>query len=372
MSQKTLKILYAIQATGNGHIARAIELYPYIRKFGTVDFFLSGSNASLSPELPIKFRSRGLSLFYRNNGKLNYLKIISQSNPIQIIKQARKLPVHEYDLIINDFEFICSLSCFLKRKSFFHLGHQASFFSQNSPRPAKKSTLAEWVLRNYCRSKHNIGFHFKSYDSWIFPPIIKKQLWEHNSTNKSSEFQSESHDYSYELFTSNLPESVNADIQKKITLYLPQYSPEEIRRYIYGIHNVKFEIFHSRITNQHTEGSIHWEPIDNYNFTRSLAECDGVICGAGFETPAEALFLEKDILVIPINGQYEQYCNAEALKELGVTVVERLDLNFYDAFNRWMKNPRNKNLKPKFKPTEGIIDQIFKDQILPKLELKNR
>ena len=32
-----MKIFYAIQATGNGHISRAIQLYPYLQKFGEVD-----------------------------------------------------------------------------------------------------------------------------------------------------------------------------------------------------------------------------------------------------------------------------------------------------------------------------------------------
>ncbi len=34
-----MKIFYAIQATGNGHIARAIELMPYLQQYGDVDVF---------------------------------------------------------------------------------------------------------------------------------------------------------------------------------------------------------------------------------------------------------------------------------------------------------------------------------------------
>ena len=36
-----MKIFYAVQATGNGHISRAIEILPYLRKYGEVDIFLS-------------------------------------------------------------------------------------------------------------------------------------------------------------------------------------------------------------------------------------------------------------------------------------------------------------------------------------------
>lgn len=409
MILKPLKILYAVQATGNGHIARAIELYPHLKKYGQVDFFLSGSNASLHPEIPIKYRSTGLSLFYRNNGKLNYLKILFQSNPIKIYKHAKKLPVQEYDLVISDFEFITYLACKINKKPFFHLGHQASFYSAKTPRPAKSSFLANWILKNYCRSNWNIGFHFHPYEPWILPPIIKKDLWKsislHNSekakssaesnalvseqshvesvqshaksepsnltTEQSHEVSAPNHDFSYEIFNPNSLKKTTFERKlnepHKITVYLPQYSTEEIRRFFYGIHHVQFHIFHSSVTQNHTEGDIHWKPINNEIFAQSMIESHGIVCGAGFETPAEALFLEKELLVIPITGQYEQYCNAESLKEMGVTVVDRLDLNFYDAFNRWLKTPRNKNLKPNFLPTNQIVDSIFNDFILPRL-----
>ena len=56
-----MKIFYAIQGTGNGHISRAEQLYPYLKKYGEVDFFLSGSNAQLQTPLPIKYRSNGIT-----------------------------------------------------------------------------------------------------------------------------------------------------------------------------------------------------------------------------------------------------------------------------------------------------------------------
>ena len=43
-----MKIFYAIQGTGNGHLSRAEQLYPYLKEYGQVDFFLSGSNAQLN------------------------------------------------------------------------------------------------------------------------------------------------------------------------------------------------------------------------------------------------------------------------------------------------------------------------------------
>jgi len=42
------------------------------------------------------------------------------------------------------------------------------------------------------------------------------------------------------------------------------------------------------------------------------------------ETPAEAIFLKKKLIVIPMKNQYEQAFNAKALEELGVPVLKTL------------------------------------------------
>ncbi|MFM7329964.1 MAG: glycosyl transferase, partial [Bacteroidota bacterium] len=38
-----MRILYAIQGTGNGHLARAEEIIPILFSYGKVDLFVSGS-----------------------------------------------------------------------------------------------------------------------------------------------------------------------------------------------------------------------------------------------------------------------------------------------------------------------------------------
>lgn len=69
-----MKIFYAVQATGNGHISRAYQLMPYLEQYGEVDVFLSGSNSNLNVPLPIKYRSSGISLNYSECGGLDIQK----------------------------------------------------------------------------------------------------------------------------------------------------------------------------------------------------------------------------------------------------------------------------------------------------------
>ena len=40
-----MKILYAIQGTGNGHLSRAIDVIPDLKKIVKVDVFVSGQSS---------------------------------------------------------------------------------------------------------------------------------------------------------------------------------------------------------------------------------------------------------------------------------------------------------------------------------------
>ena len=45
-----MKILFAIQGTGNGHLSRAKEIIPYLIKYADVDLLVSGTQSQI--ELP--------------------------------------------------------------------------------------------------------------------------------------------------------------------------------------------------------------------------------------------------------------------------------------------------------------------------------
>lgn len=302
-----MKIFYAIQATGNGHISRAVQLYPYLKKFGTVDFFLSGNNASLDVKLPIKFRSKGCSLHYSKCGGLNYWDILKNIKPRQIYKDADSLPLKDYDFIINDFDSITSLSCKLQKVHSVQFGHQASFLSESTPRPKKKSLMGEMILKHYAPSPKNIGLHFEKYDSFILPPIIKDKIIQANPKNL-----------------------------QHITVYLPSFQIDCLEKAFNKIPNVSFHWFLDTVKFEHTIGNITYFPVNQKYFNTSLITCQGIITGGGFETPAEALYLGKKILSIPIRNHYEQECNAAALQKMGVPVAFEVGDNFNVIIENWL------------------------------------
>jgi uncharacterized protein (TIGR00661 family) len=302
-----MKIFYAVQATGNGHISRAQQLLPYLQRYGKVDIFLSGSNSQLQGDLPVRFRSRGLGLHYNMEGSLHYTKIAKQLNPQRIWKEIRQLPVENYDVVINDFECLTALACAYKNVPSVQFGHQASFRSDLVPRPAKKEAIGEFILNHFAKASGYLGLHFQAYDHFIFEPVIKKQILQAAPANKGH-----------------------------ITVYLSAYNDETVVRYLSQLKSFRFEIFSKETRQTVKQGNITLMPVSGQLFNESMINSYGVITGAGFETPAEVLHLGKKLMVIPIRGQYEQLCNAAALERLGVKVIDRLDEQFSRHFLNWI------------------------------------
>ena len=79
----------------------------------------------------------------------------------------------------------------------------------------------------------------------------------------------------------------------------------------------QFIIFSSQVNKAGwNKSNVRFRPADPSSFMYALLKCSGVITGGGFETVAEALYLNKRVLTIPIKGQYEQECNAEAANRI--------------------------------------------------------
>lgn len=333
-----MKILYSVQATGNGHISRAMELLPYLERYGTVDLFLSGANSSLPFEAPIKYRSKGLSLFYTCNGNLDYWRLAKSISPLRLNKEVKSLPVEKYDLILNDFECITALACIYRKVPSVNFGHQASFLSDKTPRPEAKSTIGEWILKNYAKATEYVGLHFESYDNFILSPIIKNEILNAEPSDKGH-----------------------------ITVYLPSYCDHVLIKYLRPYKDFHFEVFSREVVRIERKDNVTFIPVGKKAFNNSMIHCFGIITGAGFETPSEALYLKKKMIAIPIKGQYEQCCNAAALKRLGVKTIDKLDENFHTTFLGWIDAGQTPSV---FFPhsTESITDFVMTRSRRMKLE----
>jgi uncharacterized protein (TIGR00661 family) len=326
-----MKILYSIQGTGNGHISRARDIIPILQKKADLDILISGTEAEVNIPFPVKYVYKGLSFVFGKKGGIDLLATYKKGNLKRLLNEVKSLPVQEYDLIINDFEPVSAWAAKLKNIPCIGLSHQAAVISKGSPRPKKKDLIGKAVLQNYAPVSWQFGFHFESYDKGIYTPVIREQVR-----------YSKPQDKGY------------------YTVYLPAYDDKHVIRVLSQLKNkeVEWHIFSKHTKESFIENNFHVFPISNSLFVESLINCRGIVCGAGFETPAEAMFLRKKLLVIPMKGQYEQQCNAAALKTMGIAVIKSLKEKHLEKLNNWMESFSVVSVNyPDI--TETIIDDIL-------------
>ena len=330
-----MRVLYAIQATGNGHISRAKELLPYLQKNVQVDVLISGTSADIELGQPIRFNLNGLSFVFGKNGGIDIWKTIIQMKFLQFFKDIIRLPLSEYDFVINDFEPVTAWACLLRKKHCIALSHQYSLLNKKVPRPQKKAKLSNFILKYYAPASVGYGFHFKAYDSNIHLPIIKKELKKKSETKK-----------------------------RYFVVYLPAFEDKKIISVLTKIYKTNWVVFSKQTKEKYRYGNIIVRPISRNSFNKKLINCSGVFCGAGFETPSEALYLKKKLLVIPMKNQYEQKCNAESLKKMGVPVIYDLSYDNVKIINDWIKSEQIINVdyseSPKKVINKMLIDYIKK------------
>ena len=326
-----MKILYAIQGTGNGHISRARDIIPLLEKKGELDVLISGTEADVDLGFPVKYKLKGMSFVFGKKGGIDLISTYKKAKLKRFYKEVKEIPVKNYDIVINDFEPVTAWACHFNHKACIGLSHQAAVLNKRSPRPVEKDIVGKSILNNYAPVTEKYGFHFKAYDDKIFTPVIRDEIR-------------------------------NADniLLPHYTVYLPAYDDDKIVKVLREIKEVRWEVFSKHTKKAYTKNNVSIRPINNTEFITSLVTCTGVLCGAGFETPAEALFLKKKLMVIPMKGQYEQQCNAAALKEMGVPVLKKLKMSRVEKIRDWVTNGQ---IIPVDYPniTREIIDEVFKN-----------
>ncbi len=302
-----MKILYAVQGTGNGHITRAIEIIPYLQQEGEVDILVSGIQSDIELPFKVKYRFKGMSFIFGKKGGVDFWKTFMKLNSLKLLKEIKNIDLKPYDLIISDFEPISCWASIKSKKECIGLSNQVATLHPLAPKPKKNDLIGKLVLQNYAPTTFNYGFHFKRLDGSVFTPIIRKQV----------------------------RELVPSD-EGHYTVYLPSYDDEQIVKYLKLLYTVNWQVFSKHFKRGRQIKNVKMYPIESELFLKSMASSKGVLCNAGFGTVSEALFLKKKVMVIPMKKQFEQACNAAMLKEMGVPVVKKLNLDNIPKIKKWL------------------------------------
>jgi uncharacterized protein (TIGR00661 family) len=327
-----MKILYAIQGTGNGHLCRAKDIYSELQKYGEVDLLISGYQSDIPLPFPVKYRLKGLSFIFGKHGGVSLAQTAKRLNLFQFMRDVYRLPVEDYDLVVNDFEPISAWACKFHGRPCVALSHQSAVLHHSVPKPKKDGWFGRGILKYYAPFSSHYGFHFNRYDSNVFLPVIRKEVQELEVTSG-----------------------------KHYTVYLPAYDAATLIRFLSKIKKIEWQVFckHSKEAFQFENISVF--PVSNDAFLKSLSGCKGALLGAGFEGPAETLYLKKKLMVVPMMRQIEQQCNAAALEQLGIPVIPSLQLKHIEKVNEWILNDNYVEI-PFSKETATIaVSQLMHD-----------
>jgi uncharacterized protein (TIGR00661 family) len=292
-----MKILYGVQATGNGHISRSREVIRELKDQGhDVKVILSGRESSLLWEMD-EFKPyetfHGLTFSY-HRGKLKYMHTALQLNLVRFYRDIHSFDAVDYHLVITDFEPLSARIARRNKLPLIGIGHQYAF-THDIPVEGG-NPLARFILNNYAPADFPVGLHWHHFKQPILPPIIPHHMEPDHKIQKN-----------------------------KIIVYLPFERTDDIFVLLEEFQNYEFYIYH-RFKQADDQNNIHMRPYSRIGFLEDLAECNGVICNAGFELVSEALHLGKKILVKPLAGQMEQLSNAMVISQLKLGMsMKRLD-----------------------------------------------
>lgn len=304
-----MKILFGIQATGNGHISRSTEIYKLLKQHPHVtqlDVLISGGKAQMGLPFEVNYAYKGFSFYYGKKGKISVLKSIGKANFFSVALGLWKVPFKEYDLVISDFEPITLWGALIAGIKAVGIGNMYSVTSKKFPK-TQGHKITKFFAHVMCPAKNKIGMHFQKFDDFIYYPVIRSELR-----------------YAVPSF-------------KDFTLvYLNSFSDAELldcfsdERFSAN----RFVIYSKESKVGYTAGNCVVKPLSVETFTKDIIECGSVITAAGFQTVSEALYLGKKLFVVPIKKQSEQISNAKVLAEMGVRTSTELRKN---ELEYWLK-----------------------------------
>lgn len=305
-----LKILYGIQGTGNGHISRSKEIVNELRNKADVDILISGLLHQMGLGIRVKFNKNGTGAWFSKNGKIDYLGFLRKTKVMGIIKDILFTPVKEYDLIVSDFEPITAWAAKLFKAPSFHISREIALLHDNITKPNGRYFLAEKIIKYYAPCDKWLGFHYHSTFPDILTPIIRSEVRSLDTTDNGH-----------------------------YLINFSCYDPFKIADYLSSV-DAEFDVFSGYYHSNRTfkKYNVRIYPFEKERFLRSLSSCSGIICNSGFQLTSEALYLGKKLLVVPMKGQYEQFCNAEELSKFGSTVLPGVELDFGKQISSWIKS----------------------------------
>lgn len=358
-----LNFMFIVQGEGRGHMTQAISAYTILKKAGhNVSCVMIGINPyreipdfvkqQLNSEL-IAFNCPGFVM----DSKVKAVKLIPSvlKNIFQLgifkksIQQIHaKVKEHKPDRIINFYTPLAGIYNY-----FFHpsvpmtcIAHQYIYLHQEYEFP-KGKILDKLAIKFYTRltslgaeKKLALSFYpindVKTQSIIGFPPLLRKEV-----------FEQETKQGNYLL----------------VYLVNNGYAEEIINWHKKNM-GIELHCFTDRkdMDNRYDD-TLYLHKLDDKKFLRMMSQCKGFVSTAGFESICEAKYMGKPVFMVPVEGNYEQYCNAHDACKVGTGITgDDFDI---DRFLTYL--PTHQHNREEFRKWTDTAEEKLLEQLTAKV-----
>ena len=351
------KYILAVQGEGRGHMTQAISMYEMLVEQGhTVCAVIVGTSGrrEIPPFFFEKINSKIIQLPSPNfitdekNKSIQIGKtIVHNFKGLKIYKESLKkidelMKEFEPDVVINFFDLLVGLYYrYNKPKAkLICIAHQYIYLHSDFEFPNGR-LLDKMIIKFYTKltasgSSKNLALsfyniHTDNKDVIIVPPLLRKEIFE--LTTKQSDY--------FLVYLVN-----NGYFEELIEWHKKNQNIE--------VHCFTDQPEKLLINYNYKSDKLVVHALNDKLFLQMMSESKGLASTAGFESVCEAMYLGKPVLMVPVEGHYEQFCNSRDGFKAGAGIfADNFDLsklvNFSAKFSienkfykDWVLNAKNK------------------------------
>lgn len=352
---RDLRFIIAVQGEGRGHLTQAIAIKQILEQRGhRVCGVIAGSN----PEKPLpdfflqsidvpllQVRSPHFTMTRKGNAihmpATVFHNLRRMGAYIHSIRQMHEfISVQQPDILINLYEPLVAFYTFSYFRNFeiIAIAHQYIYLHPSFRFPKGFNLQAAFLT--YYTKFTAIGakkiLALSMYDLpgsgnklMVTPPALRQNLLNKKTANENFIliYIINSH------FMAEVIQWHKKNPKVKLVCFTDNRDVKERHKGTYRIDD--HLIFHS----------LHQE-----KFLDLMSRCSALVCTAGFESVCEAIYLGKPVMLIPVEGHFEQYCNARDTERIGAgihscrfdfdpAVIQSLEQSFPGAsFKTWVES----------------------------------
>lgn len=356
VQRKKNRIFYSLCGEGLGHAIRSAVVIEYLINEG-YDLIVFASDRAyqyLTNKFDNVYEIGGFNTVYENN-RARYKKTFVynmkdvpsdlKNNINKMYKLAKKF---KPDLIISDFEFYANLLSHILRIPLLsidnmHVITEAKYDSPN--KYAKDKIFAEAVVHAFIQKADRTLIY-----SYFYPPL------KNEDTTK----------YVYPILRDEIY-ALKPRKGKHVLVYQTSDSNNELIKLLKENPEQEFIVygFHK----DERDENVLFRSFQEEQLFNDFKDAKCVITNGGFSLITEALQLEKPVLSIPVNKQYEQILNAMFIERLGYgkhhdKINQNILNNFLNNTEVYRKNirenyHRNTDNKETLETLKQIINELM-------------